>query len=365
MLREKWNFLTHNGKNSGGETMEKYELIRRIHMECPICDKNHEIEERKRIAYTTIKDDKVAYEETYYFCKNGKEDECEFVTGKMMNTNLLNARNQYRVLHGLLTSYEIVEIREQYGLSQVDLSKLLGWGEATISRYESKAIQDEAYDNVLRMVKADSLMAYKLLEKNRRQFSNEKYQEIKTKITDNLDTKGKEYLKRSVFECEYIPFSEPSDSNGYQKLNIDMLERIISYYARISGELSKAKLMRMLWYADALMYKKRGKTMTGLVYRKDEMGVSPIGHSQIMELDNVKVEIEEDCECTKYKIMENPDIEEDFLDDEIQVLNCILFKFKGLEAKDVSKYVRDEKPYLDSKIGEIIPFSLAQDVRAL
>lgn len=40
---------------------------------------------------------------------------------------------------------EIVAIRESYGLSQVDLAKLLGWGEATISRYESKAIQDEAY----------------------------------------------------------------------------------------------------------------------------------------------------------------------------------------------------------------------------
>ena len=43
---------------------------------------------------------------------------------------------------------EIVAIRESYGLSQVDLAKLLGWGEATISRYESKAIQDEAYRKI-------------------------------------------------------------------------------------------------------------------------------------------------------------------------------------------------------------------------
>lgn len=49
---------------------------------------------------------------------------------------------------GLLTSDEIVAIRESYGLSQVDLAKLLGWGEATISRYESKAIQDEAYRKI-------------------------------------------------------------------------------------------------------------------------------------------------------------------------------------------------------------------------
>ena len=77
------------------------------------------------------------------------EEENEFATGKMENNNLLNARNAYRKSHGLLTSDQIVAIREMYGLSQVDLARLLGWGEATISRYESKAIQDEAYDNIL------------------------------------------------------------------------------------------------------------------------------------------------------------------------------------------------------------------------
>lgn len=83
-----------------------------------------------------------------------------------MNKNLLNARNAYRKKKGLLTSDEIVAIRESYGLSQVDLAKLLGWGEATISRYESKAIQDEAYDMMLRLVKDDPLKAMELLKKN-------------------------------------------------------------------------------------------------------------------------------------------------------------------------------------------------------
>ena len=123
-------------------------LVRKFQMECPLCDKIHEIEERTRIAKTIIKGEEVNYEETYYFCLNSDEDENEFVTGKMENENLLNARNAYRRAHKLLTSDEIVAIRESYGLSQVDLAKLLGWGEATISRYESKAIQDDAYDNI-------------------------------------------------------------------------------------------------------------------------------------------------------------------------------------------------------------------------
>ena len=124
--------------------MEASTLIRKVHMDCPLCGKTQEVEERKRFTTITLKGDKVTYEEKFYFCANANDEENEFETGSMTNKNLLNARNAYRVKHGLLTSDEIVAIRESYGLSQVDLAKLLGWGEATISRYESKAIQDEA-----------------------------------------------------------------------------------------------------------------------------------------------------------------------------------------------------------------------------
>lgn len=77
---------------------------------------------------------------------NTSDDKNEFVNGEMNNQNLLNARNEYQKKHNLLTSNEIVEIRNQYNLSRIGLAKLLGWGEATISRYDSKAIQDDAYD---------------------------------------------------------------------------------------------------------------------------------------------------------------------------------------------------------------------------
>ena len=82
--------------------MEKSTLIRKVHMECPICDKIHEVEERKRFSTITIKGEKVDYEERFFFCANADEDESEFETGSMTNQNLLNARNAYRVKRGLL-----------------------------------------------------------------------------------------------------------------------------------------------------------------------------------------------------------------------------------------------------------------------
>ena len=144
--------------------METSTLIRKVHMDCPLCGKTHEVEERKRFATLIVKGEEVTYKERFYFCANANEDENEFETGSMTNTNLLNARNAYRVKRGLLTSDEIVAIREDYGLSQVDLARLLGWGEATISRYESKAIQDEAYDTMLRLIKDNPLIALEFKE---------------------------------------------------------------------------------------------------------------------------------------------------------------------------------------------------------
>ena len=42
-------------------------LIRKIHMTCPLCDKMHEVEERKRLASISIKGEEVTYEERFYF----------------------------------------------------------------------------------------------------------------------------------------------------------------------------------------------------------------------------------------------------------------------------------------------------------
>lgn len=42
----------------GAIAMNDYNLIRTIQTECPLCGKIHEVEERKRIAATIIKDEK-------------------------------------------------------------------------------------------------------------------------------------------------------------------------------------------------------------------------------------------------------------------------------------------------------------------
>ena len=339
-------------------------LIRKIHMSCPLCDRTHEIEERKRTTTIIIKGEEVTYEERFYFCANA-DDENEFQTGAMTNENLLNARNAYRVKMGLLTSDEIVAIRESYGLSQVDLAKLLGWGEATISRYESKAIQDEAYDTMLRLIKDNPLQALEFLKKNSEKFSMVKRLEIRAKIVEKLDSYGKEFLTRQTFEGEYANFEEPSDSNGFTMLDIDKIEAMISYIAESVNNLFKVKLMKMLWYSDVISFGNNGHSMTGMVYRHEGMGALPVGHYSLMNLENLNVKEEMSCNYdTMLHVYPTPNMDYSVLTDgEKAILDKVIIKFKDYKAKDIVDYMHDERAYRETKTGDIIPFSLAKEIR--
>ena len=79
----------HNHNEREVKGMENTMLVRKIYMECPLCDKTHEIEERKRIVTTTLKGEKVAYEEHFYFCENADEEENEFETEEV--PDIINA----------------------------------------------------------------------------------------------------------------------------------------------------------------------------------------------------------------------------------------------------------------------------------
>lgn len=345
--------------------METSTLIKKVHMDCPLCGKTHEVEERKRFATLIVKGEEVTYEERFYFCANADEDENEFETGSMTNTNLLNARNAYRVKRGLLTSDEIVAIRENYGLSQVDLARLLGWGEATISRYESKAIQDEAYDTMLRLIKDNPLIALEFLKKNASKFSDLKRVEIRAKIVENLDSYGKEYLTRQAFEGEYADFEELSDANGFTVLDVDKIEAIISYIAEEVSNLFKVKLMKMLWYVDSLSYKRNGYAMTGMVYRHNTMGALPVGHYSLMNLENLNIQEEESFNYdSMLHIYPTNGMDYSVLsEDEKKIIDKVIKKFKNYKAKDIVEYMHEEKAYIETKPGDIIPFSLVKEIR--
>lgn len=339
-------------------------LIGKVHINCSVCNMLHEVEERARMTSTVIKGEKVFCEEHYYVCTGSHKDNCEFQTENLMSNNQMAARNAYRKTHDLLTSDEIVAVRENYGLTQVEAARLLGWGEATIARYESKAIQDEAYDTMLRIIQDDPFRAIALLDKNSDKFPESKRVQIRAKMAEKLDSYGKEYLSRQVFASEYVQFSVPSDFNGYKLLDIDKVESIVSYYASQITGLCKFQLMNLLWCADALHFKTYSNSMTGLVYCHEPAGILPVGHVNLTCLKNVNAHVEEDYEATRYHFYPNTSLDPSGLSkNETAILDTVISKFRNYDAPLLASCIQEESAYAQTELGNLIPYSLAKKIR--
>lgn len=341
-------------------------LVRTIERDCPICNKVHPIEERNRITQAILKGEAVNYEEKYYRCPEGNEEENEFVPAGLMDENLLRARNAYRLRKGLLTSNEISNIRNSYGLTQSDFAALLGWGEITVTRYESKAIQDETYDSLMRMVYANPLFALECLDKHKEKFSPEKHAKLREGIIRKIEELGNVYLKIKEIRSLYVNFGEETDYNGYKVLDIEKLGNSIGYFAQFVNDLYKVKLMKLLWFTDAVFFARHGKSMTGLVYRHMPFGALPIGSEEIVYLPTVKIVEDVILEDICYRICPGQEVNiSEFTLEELSVLELVATKFKDYKSRDIVDYMHEEKGYTETRQNQIIPYSLAKQLREL
>lgn len=346
--------------------MSKDYLIKTVEMDCPICNNVHSLELRKRLTQGLVKGEVVDYEGVYNLCPLSNEEENEFVSAGLMDENLLRARDAYRIKKGLLTSNEIAGIRNFYGLTQSDFSALLGWGDVTVTRYESKTIQDETYDSIMRMTLENPMFALENLDKHKDRFVEDRYRRIRINIINKIEEYGNLYLKKQEINSLYLNYHEPSDFNGYKELDAEKLANVIGYFSHFVNYLYKVKLMKLLWYADALHFRRHERSMTGLVYKHRPYGALPIAFDEIIYLPTVKVVEEIIYEDISYKIIPNKDINiSDFSLEELSVLETVSTKFKDYKAREIVEYMHKEKAYTDTEVHQIISYSLAKELNEL
>jgi len=331
--------------------------------DCPLCDEVHEVNIIQNNVCKTFKEVELCYDETLYHCNTTDE---YFTPSKILSQNLLNMKDSYRSSQGLLTSHDIKEIRETYSLTQRELALALGWGEITIQRYEKKKIQDSTYDSVLRLFREDQLFALNQLKSNRNSFEETRFNEIYKRIIDVIKNSGVSYHYIKELETLYAEFDQINDSNGCKLLDLDKLNSVVGYFSANVENLFKVRLMKMLWYADSISYKKYGHSLTGLVYYHEKMGALPIGHDSIIKLPSIEVEyIYFDDDKEGYKIVSRNDLSlSKFNSDELEILADVTRKFKSMKTRDIVDYMHEEDAYTQTKNKQIISFQLAKKIRA-
>ena len=328
---------------------------------CPCCMENHVKKIIKVKESNIFKGVSVDYEAEYTYCSVADET---YADEQQLSSNDIAMKNAYRLKTGLLTSDQIADIRSKYDISQADLCLLLGWGLKTITRYESHQVQDIAHDTILRKLDNDPEWFLELLKTSKDSISVSAYAKYLEAGTLYFEKDHDNYLKSAIMS-KYARFQNRSDVNGNKELSIDVVIDMIHYYANSPkvSNLFLVKLLKMLWYADALSYKRYGHAISGLVYRCIQMGAAPVAYETIIDLSSIKIEEIDFGDGIGQKILpsKNKDYPNLSAEDK-KVLDSIIMQFGKASKKELVETMHNEEAYKKTKPKENIVFEYAKSL---
>lgn len=329
---------------------------------CTCCMEEHDVSEVVIKEETVFKEEKVAYEACYMYCD---AEETLYANEEQLDFNDRHMKDAYRKSVGLLTSSDICSVRKKFGISQKDLCILLGWGEKTITRYESHQVQDRAHDSILRKLEADPEWLLALLNGAKNNLPHDSYQKYLENAMILFENDKDAYLKKAI-EADYVVYQGDADSHGNAELCLNKVVDIIRYFASsedVTG-LYKVKLMKLLWYADALSYKKTGHAITGLVYKALPMGAVPIGHNSFIDLKGVPCEEVDMGESYAYHFsLDGVKCFPSLSAAEIDILDAVISRLGKMSKNEIIEYMHKEQAYVKTHPYDVISFTLVSSLQ--
>ena len=305
---------------------------------------------------------KICYDASYLYCDAAEE---LYMDEQQMQENDVRLKDAYRKAEGLLTSAEISGIRTRYGISQSDLCILLGWGGKTITRYESHQVQDRAHDTILKKIDQDPEWFLSLLNDAKENLSAESYQKYLDAATTLYEEDQDFYLRKAI-EASYAKFHGNQLFHGNTELSLDNVVDVIRYFAASAQitSLYKVKLMKLMWYADALSYKSRGFAITGLVYQALPMGAVPVGHNSIIDLRDVPCEEVDMGETNAYHFSLKKAVSFPSLSDaDKSILDIVIEKLGKMTKNEIISFMHKEQAYIETAPRDVIQFKYAESLQ--
>lgn len=322
----------------------------------------------KRKATYRIKGEPIEILETVRI--NLKNNE-EIFDEELEDKNLEKIYNQYRKKHSLLTPNRIKETREKYGVSQRAFSRILGWGEITIHRYETGALQDRSHNDTLVLLENPDNMK-KLLEKNKNKINSKDYANIMMNlqkiVIDDIDKTLEENISKKYFN-EVL-----NEYCGYTQFNYEKLVNMILFFASKIKRLFKTKLMKLLFYSDFLNFCNNTLSISGLKYIKNYYGPTPVKHELFLgelfekyityQVEYVKISKEVVEEYEFIKPLEKPNMGI-FSQEEINSMEKILNTFSHLTSEEITQCSHKEEAWTKPKDKEIISYEYAKNLTCI
>lgn len=325
---------------------------------CPSCEKETELVHIQRVEEINVKGEVIPIEVDLFHCTECNE---EYDNPDPSYDPLASAYREYRRRKGMVQPEDIKVFRQKYELSQKELSALLGFGGATLSRYENGTLQDEAHDTILKLV-LEPHNLLRVIEEKHEALPREKRDHLLKQLKEDFKSSGL-FLILSSRESHH----EPNIYNGYRPidfLKILQAVKVLTYGTRVY----KTKLNKLLFYADFKHFKENVVSITGLNYAHLPYGPVPdqyeILYESLLDIDpDLKKEEDLNLDCTgEYFVCDKEPNLSALTIAEINTLLYIKEFFKNYSSKRIAEFSHRESGYKATSNGEFIPYSFAEEL---
>ena len=250
---------------------------------------------------------------------------------------------------------KIIALRKKYNLTQEQFSKIIGCAKKTLISYEQgTSVPNDIYIVTLKMLLENPNIIKPMIESNLSRYSQEEYQKITSKLSIIYEEEDNKKENQEL-----------SKYNGYTEYSLSKIKNLILYLSQ--NTILKTKLLKELFYCDFISYKNIGKSITGLEYKKYQLGPVPRNYEQILnkliqsKSISLNLIIDGDYECNQISSIEKPNTK-DFAKEELDIINRVIKYFKNYSSKKIVDYSHKEKAFTDTKENNLISYDYAFDI---
>ena len=331
---------------------------------CPSCEDYVKASRRQEMETYNVKGEPIEIEAEVVVCP---KCEMKIFDEERDSRNLELAYDKYRRKHRLLSVSKISQIRQKYGLGQRALSRLLGWGEITLHRYEKGALPDAAHNNLLRFIEEPENMRI-LLEANSEVLSPREVMMLKQQIDRSAMDKRRISFRESL-EQVVSPHCLDTTS-GYREFDLYRFRNTILYTTQCLGQVLKTKMNKLMFYVDFVSFKERSTSMTGSRYVHLQYGPVPDGYELIvadmiregeLKLEEIVFDEKRGIVGQNVTALTDPDMTI-FSEDEIRIMDYICEEFRDFGSTKISQLSHQETAYRNTGDGEIISYEHAREL---
>lgn len=303
----------------------------------------------------------------FYLCEDSGE---QFTSAELDEINLLQLYNQFRDKHNLPFPEEVRETREKYGLPASTMSEILGFGVNSYRNYENGEVPIHANGKLIQLA-SDPRKFKDLVE-----ISEGLEKSAKAKIIKRIDALIKEMEGdpfAAKFENYLLDGDLPDEYSGYKKPSLSKLSEMVVFFTERLKPW-KTQMNKLLFYADFLNFKRTCFSMSGTRYRAINMGPVPNNYDSIFEylankdvIDIWSTEFPNGSIGEQFKPHESRAFNNSlFSETELEVLEMVANKFKGLKTSDLIELSHTEPGWKSNKEDKkIISYKYAFELTQL